>query len=325
MKMIMMTKTSKKTKTHTAPVKRIAVHYTEGYIINPAHPVTINVIGCGGTGSQILSSLARMNSALKALGHPGLYVRAIDPDKVTAANMGRQLFSPADVGIHKCVCLIGRINRFFGLDWEAVPEYYNSKAKVKTSNITISCVDTGNARKEIKSVLTNFLEQKKLIAKDHYYRGQIEPFEKPYYWMDYGNMMDRGQVVIGTVSKIAQPGKSEFITRESLPTIDKLHPDIFKDNKNDDQGPSCSLAEALSKQDLFINTNLANMGLGILWKMFRSLHIKSHGCNIINGHQLCFHNAVNSNYKRSTPPVTEYFKPFTVISNFFCLFPMLNN
>lgn len=270
-------KTLMKTKTID---NREAVHYTADYIINPAHPVTINVIGCGGTGSQVLNSLARMNSALKALGHTGLFVRAIDPDKVTAANMGRQLFSPADVGGYKCVSLIGRINRFFGLDWEAVPDYYNSKSKISAANITISCVDTGAARKEIKEVLKKILvEGTERPAGWGTYRPSryLEPFQVPYYWMDFGNMMDRGQVMVGTIKNVSQPKKSEFIVREVLPTIDKVHPDIFKDNKNDDQGPSCSLAEALNKQDLFINTNLANMGLGILWKMFRELHIKYNG------------------------------------------------
>lgn len=44
-----------------------------------------------------------------------------------------------------------------------------------------------------------------------------------------------------------------------------------------EQGPSCSMAEALGRQDLFINSNLANEGLAILWKMFRQAHIKYHG------------------------------------------------
>lgn len=36
-----------------------------------------------------------------------------------------------------------------------------------------------------------------------------------------------------------------------------------------DSGPSCSLAEALEKQDLFINSILAQAGCGLLWKMIR--------------------------------------------------------
>lgn len=260
-------------------VDKILVHYTAEYIIAPAHPVTINVIGCGGTGSQVINSLARMHSALKALGHPGLFIRAIDPDRVTEANMGRQLFSPSDVGSHKCVVLVGRINRFFGTDWEAVPKLYNGKSKITPANITISCIDTGAGRKEIKSVLLAAASHY-VSTKNHYRRP--EPFAVPYYWMDFGNMMDRGQVVIGTLMNISQHGKADkensvFVCRETMPTVDFFHPDIFIDKNGEDQGPSCSLAEALRKQDLFVNTNLANMGLGLLWKMFREARLKYHG------------------------------------------------
>jgi PRTRC genetic system ThiF family protein len=279
-----MMKTTKKkiNKPKPVAVKKKPIHYTADYIINPPHPVTVNVVGCGGTGSQVLNSLARMHSALKALGHPGLFVRAIDPDKVSPANMGRQLFSPADIDSYKCITLIGRINRFFGTDWEGVPLSYNINSKIKSANITISCVDTGKARKEIKQKLFQLAADNKPVSTSSGFMIDVylEPYEKPYYWMDFGNMTDRGQVVIGSVVKINQPKQSEFDCKTSLPTVDKLHPDIFKDNKKDDQGPSCSLAEALNKQDLFINTNLANMGLGILWKMFREMRIRYHGCYV---------------------------------------------
>ena len=39
--------------------------------------------------------------------------------------------------------------------------------------------------------------------------------------------------------------------------------------RDKDSGPSCSLAEALERQDLFINSMLAQIGCEILWKMFR--------------------------------------------------------
>ena len=29
------------------------VHYIDNYLINPQHPVTVNLIGAGGTGSQV--------------------------------------------------------------------------------------------------------------------------------------------------------------------------------------------------------------------------------------------------------------------------------
>lgn len=69
----------------------MTVHYTEAYIRHPQHRVTVDVIGCGGTGSHILTGLARINMALAGLEHPGLQVRAWDPDEVSEHNIGRQI------------------------------------------------------------------------------------------------------------------------------------------------------------------------------------------------------------------------------------------
>ncbi len=38
------------------------VHYIDNYLINPQHPVTVNLIGAGGTGSQVLTGLARLDN-----------------------------------------------------------------------------------------------------------------------------------------------------------------------------------------------------------------------------------------------------------------------
>ena len=48
------------------------VHYTDSYLMNPQHPVTVNIIGAGGTGSQVLTGMARLDVTLRALGHPGV-------------------------------------------------------------------------------------------------------------------------------------------------------------------------------------------------------------------------------------------------------------
>ena len=100
------------------------VHYIDNYLVNPQHPVTVNLIGAGGTGSQVLTCLARLDAALRGLGHPGLFVTLYDPDIVTEANIGRQLFGPSDLGQNKAQCLVTRINNFFGNDWKAQPDIY---------------------------------------------------------------------------------------------------------------------------------------------------------------------------------------------------------
>ena len=36
------------------------VHYTDSYLLVPQHPVTVNLIGGGGTGSQVLTNRQRL-------------------------------------------------------------------------------------------------------------------------------------------------------------------------------------------------------------------------------------------------------------------------
>ena len=225
-------------------------HYTEKYLINPSHKVTIAVIGIGGTGTQVLSCLLRMNEALIGIGHPGIHVIAYDHDIVTASNIGRQLFTNVDIGLNKAVVMISRINRFMGYEWEAVPSKYTGFP----TNIIISCVDTAAARFEIAKIAKSL---------NH------TPTKKIFYWLDFGNNKTNGQFVLGTYQKIEQPN-SEFETIEQLPSIIKR----FKLNKREkDTGPSCSIAQALGKQDLFINSTLANLGCDLLWKLFKNAFI----------------------------------------------------
>jgi hypothetical protein len=33
------------------------MHFTDACLLNPTHPVTVNLIGCGGTGSQVLQKM----------------------------------------------------------------------------------------------------------------------------------------------------------------------------------------------------------------------------------------------------------------------------
>lgn len=227
------------------------VHYTSEYITNPQHKVTVALIGAGGTGSQVLSGLARMNEALIAFGHPGIHVYLYDADIITEANVGRQLFSPADVGMNKAVCLVSRINRYFGYDWVAYPEMWSRECE--RVNITISCVDNNESRLSI-------------VDNANLYNGH--PINKSYYWMDFGNGQKTGQVILGSWSNIKQPKSSKYKLVAKLPTVVE-HFKNFKNVVEEESGPSCSLAEALHKQDLYINSTLANLGLSLLWKLMR--------------------------------------------------------
>lgn len=101
-------------------------------------------------------------------------------------------------------------------------------------------------------------------------------YETPLYWMDFGNTQSTGQVVLGTIpKKIKQPASELYKTVDSLKVITRFVK--YARVKEVDSGPSCSLAEALEKQDLFINSTLAQLGCNILWKMFRNGMLEHHG------------------------------------------------
>ncbi len=245
------------------------VHYTANYLINPQHPVTVNLVGAGGTGSQVLTCLARLDVTLRALGHPGLHVTLYDPDEVTEANIGRQLFSDTEFGLNKAVCLISRVNNFFGNNWKAMPELFPKLAKhaseFNLANITITCTDNVQSRLD----MWNFLKPVSSNIKSTDYKTVL-------YWMDFGNSQTTGQVIIGTVpERITQPKSKLFATVESLKVITEYTQ--YNSENRDESGPSCSLAEALHKQDLFINSTLAQLGCNIFWKMFRQGTIEHHG------------------------------------------------
>lgn len=234
------------------------VHFTDKYLLSPTNPILVNLIGAGGTGSQVLTSLARMNHTLKALGHPGLFVRLFDDDIISEANLGRQLFSTSELGLHKAAALIARVNRFFGTNWKSICTRFDSENlthEQSQANITISCVDTVAARFAITAIL-------KENSMQHHNR------DCGLYWMDFGNGLNSGQVILSTITPIKQPGSTKFQTASKLPFVT----DEFKDTlKAIDEAeiPSCSLAEALTKQDLFINTALCSLGSSLLWNLFR--------------------------------------------------------
>ena len=246
------------------------VHFTENSLINPTNPVTVNLIGAGGTGSQVLTALARMNHALTELNHAGLSVRLWDDDVITEANLGRQLFAESELGFYKSVALINRVNRFFGTNWKAETQKFEKDdlGKLQSnmkSEIYISCVDSVKSRFDIAEILNELKMDKS------YYRNQCE------YWMDFGNSQFTGQVLLSTIGNIKQPNSKKYETVENLPFITEEFGELLKISETEDDTPSCSLAEALEKQDLFINSVLAQMGSSLLWSLFRNGLIENRG------------------------------------------------
>jgi PRTRC genetic system ThiF family protein len=237
---------------------RPSIHFVDNYVINPTNSLLITVVGAGGTGSQVITALSRMNHALQQLRHPGLQVTVYDDKLVTAANLGRQLFAEPEIGLPKSVALINRMNRFFGTNWKAVPEKFDDSTATSSGfsgHIIISCTDSVPARFAIGKALAN-------LPRNDTGRDRL------LYWMDFGNSRFTGQVVLSTVTEIPQPKSNKFKPVKKLPFVTEEFGQLLQSQPADDT-PSCSLGEALEKQDLFINSTLANLGMSLLWSMFR--------------------------------------------------------
>lgn len=225
--------------------------------------VKVALVGCGGVGSSLYSGLAKLHTALIAIGHPeGLEVTAYDPDTVTEGNCGRQMFARQDIGVNKAVVLTHRLNQYFSTGWTAKPCRFpeaNSVGYSTVPDIIISCVDTKASRRDIAAY----------CAKN-----------RVRYWLDTGNSLSDGQIILGQPGFGKRLSKAEKAKQSQpiLPTVTDLYPSILDASiPEDNNAPSCSLAEALESQDLFIGATIATFAAQLLWSLFRQGGLDHHG------------------------------------------------
>jgi PRTRC genetic system ThiF family protein len=217
-------------------------------------PITVQLVGAGGTGSQVVTALAQMHYALVKLGHPGgLDVTVIDDDKVSESNIGRQWFFPSDIGQFKSDVLVNRANMTMGTQWTSEPSKVLASS-VLSADLVIGAVDTRKARFAIMRAMER-------APSGH------------GYWLDFGNRSLDGQAILGQVVRAGRKTNGD-----TLPHVGELFPEVMDPKVVDpDEGPSCSLAEALEKQSLFINRTLVSHGMAMLWELFWHHKISYHG------------------------------------------------
>jgi PRTRC genetic system ThiF family protein len=232
--------------------------------------VTVHLVGVGGNGAQTAACLARLDIAMRALGHPyGLHVSAFDADRVSEANVGRQLYSAADIGRHKAIVTVHRLNQFYGLDWTAVPRRYEDAQEAhpfsRGADILISCVDSRAARRQLHRLA---------FDGDVGYR----------YWLDLGNTESTAQVVLGQPASRRTNGD-----QARLPCVTELFPELLESDVPDDDRPSCSVRMSLASQGLFVNDVAVRFAAQLLYELFSKGRIAAHGV------------VVNLDSKRSGP------------------------
>jgi PRTRC genetic system ThiF family protein len=250
-------------------------------LITPSRKIKVHLAGIGGNGTQILTDLGRLDLMMRTISGGSLDVTAYDADIVSEANCGRQLFASSEIGMNKAVAFVERVNKFFGLRWTSVPEFLNEEtsdgvfSSMHFDNsapiIVITCVDTAKARVEIGALL--------------------KKSGSSIYWLDIGNTQLTGQVVLGTTGYPIsyKPNETSMLTLErlvmaptvgviqKLPTVLELFPDIEQFDTIEEQGPSCSVAEALRRQSLYINKVISGTAMKLLTDLIMAPFLTEHG------------------------------------------------
>ena len=219
-------------------------------------PVDVTVVGCGGTGAAVIAGLPQLHAGMRAYGHGGLRVTVLDGDTVSSANSVRQPFSIHDAGQNKAVLLVTRLNLFWGLTWDAVPRPLTDEDTLEHADLVISCVDTRAARRTIRTITE---------------RDAC----RVTYVLDCGNAATSGQVVLGEPANRARRSRQGQLTR--LPCSWELFPELTDAALDENDGPSCSALESLTRQAPFVNQGIATYALALLAQLFCNGEIDRHG------------------------------------------------
>lgn len=212
------------------------------------------LIGLGGTGSEMLDALLRLDYVLREIGRPaGLSLHLQDGDKVSPSNVGRQRFLHADVGRNKAQVLAER----YGMLHNLTIRYSASFAQMRHLNefsdfhLIITAVDRAAFRVKIGEK----------------WRGK----SCSTLWLDCGNGAKTGQVVLGHLGVPKQGLR--------LPNVYDLFPDLK--TTRDDDAPSCSLVQSLAQQRLGINRFMADAAVfTLLTPLLTEGRLKVHGAYV---------------------------------------------
>ena len=215
------------------------------------HPTRIVLVGVGGTGGHLARLLARLFVHLRSLHLSVPQLCLIDPDRIEAKNIGRQAFSPSEIGLFKAEVVARRWSHAFGLEVEWINESFDPTRHLLQDAhrvIVIDAVDRASARQALAQACQ----------------------QRPHLLISCGNHRDAGQVSIGKcgtltdwhrytahlAQRASKLGTSDLLT--TLPNAYLLFPDLLQPEGASPE-PEASCADLLLRheQDLFINESIA--------------------------------------------------------------------
>jgi PRTRC genetic system ThiF family protein len=225
------------------------------FLLPSDRSVVVALVGCGGTGSHLAFTLARLAYHCREAGLPPVDLLFIDGDHVEAKNVGRQLFAPAEVGQNKAQTLASRLNLALGLNIGAMPMMATpdllSRPHVRPPGdaigILVGAVDGADGRLALQHGLT--------------YGGWR-------MWLDCGNHESSGQVCAGTHSEAGPLAKAFKVPGvcAALPAPSVLYPELLQAPKAA-PGADCAAAMQDNAQSLLVNQMMAGIAGEYLYQL----------------------------------------------------------
>ncbi len=239
-------------------------------ILPVARTVNLGLVGCGGTGSWLAPSLARISRLLIDKFDKAVNLTFIDPDRVEEKNCFRQNFCQAEIGRNKAESLAFRYGLAWGISIAAIDEPFDGPIRVASDEITIlvGCVDNAGARQAIKkAVHTNI--PRTCIPRT--------------WWLDCGNHQAAGQVLLGCGCERPEdpfelPGVCSW-----LPLPSTRHPELLEYQSLEGETTenlSCADMAMLDSQGLAINQRIAAEASDYLVRLLLTKDLRKWGTYI---------------------------------------------
>lgn len=222
------------------------------------------LIGCGGTGSFLAGSIARLMLELVGTGRKATAV-FVDPDTVEDANVPRQNFCAAEIGLNKAKVLAARYGLTYGINIQAIASPLCANLisyEYQKLTVLIGCVDNAPPRYELN----------KCLDKNPTHAAPI------IWWLDCGNHAAAGQVVLGSTCD-PDALNNTFNTPNfciHLPSPAWQHPELLQPRPEEltDNRLSCAELTRLNHQSLFINQRVAAEASDYLLRLTLSHSLK---------------------------------------------------
>lgn len=237
------------------PFPEFDMSYAEASVVVPRQHSAINLVqvGLGGTGSWTAPNVCRLAAVLQEELKRKVQVFLIDPDRIESGNVPRSNFTYAEVGQPKAVALARRYAAAWGIKVTAVTKRFSrqmvwleSQGEARLT-VIIGCVDNHLARREMHRALKD--------AKD------ISPDISDCWWLDAGNDLNTGQVLLGNSYSIDQlrdcfpcSTMCHALPSPALQFPDLLMPPVVTKKRRD---LSCRQLMMLNEQSLIVNQRVA--------------------------------------------------------------------